>query len=154
MGLVCQPLLSIQHDLHVRCCIVYWNKHTQPCTGTCLGKCQVWLTLRPWVMFKAIHLRLRGIAELIGTGTACPIGFPGLLNASHKASTKLLTMIYCTMQEKIKPGIRPLLTTTNFPAYLINHLHSSHLWTHIPSQMPFLNCIYLCVLTCGFCTTL
>lgn len=97
-------LLAIADIMSLSAIAVY-TKHTHIHTHihaaeahTCLRKCQVWLTLRPTVMFKAIHLRLQGIAKLIRTGTTCPIDFPGLPSTSHKPST----MIYCTVQEEKK----------------------------------------------------
>lgn len=122
----------------------------------CLGKCQVWLTLRPRVMFKAIHLRLQGIAELIGTGTACPIGFPGLLNTSHKASTKAQPWFIVLCKRKNR-GCIPFATNL--------HSYSIHTWSHtlsftciphtcghpflLPVPLPFLSYIqYMSPLKC------
>lgn len=91
-------LLSLQPNVHVR----YSNKYNHAQTHACLRKCQVQLSLQPRVMFKAFHLRLGGIWELIRVGTACPIGFPGLFNTSHKASTKASTIHFAAKEKKKK----------------------------------------------------
>ena len=76
-------------------------------------------------MFRAFHLRLRGIAELIGTGTACPIGFPGLLNTSHKASTQARPwfIVLCRRHNRGYIHLAAVL-----PSYVIIHLYSLHPW--------------------------
>lgn len=110
MGFISWPLLPVSPDLRAHCWSPHSNKQTHAQAHSRLRKCQEWLTSRPRVMFKATHLRLQGIRELIRTGTACPIGFAGLFSASRKASTK--AVIYCTLNVltfRFFPGVCPII---------------------------------------------
>lgn len=104
-----------------------------------LRKCQLWLTSRPWVMFKVLDIRLEGSAEQIWAGTACPIGFLGLLSRSNAVSAKLqLCFIAVWLGKK--------WTYSGTCTILLIKIYSWHLHSWFPWNVWFIPCITLGIL--------
>lgn len=150
LGFSCWPLLSIKPNLHVRCYIVYSNKHTRAQAHSC-----------PWEMSSMVNFTTQSNVQSHPPQAARH----RRADRNRHGLSNWLSWSFQHIIQKPQPRINCdfIVVTGDASIWPLIYTHSwsfifhfSHLWTHQSNYLSFLSYVYVaknsysCVLTCRY----